>query len=373
MRVAALDLGSNSFHVLIADVDQAGRLVVVERAKRMPRIGEGIFRTGSISSASRKSAFRALAELLPVVERHRPDVMQTVATAAVRDARNGPAFVAEVRARFGLDVRVISGDEEARLAYAGARALLGGELGHATLFDLGGGSLEAIIGDGRRIVRTASAPLGVLRSVVEQPLSDPPTPRELRALEQWTRDAVGAFLAKLGGVTLGRVILCAGTARAVRSVAQALGYVPTTGTGSDLVGRDTLRYLIDRLAARDARPGSGARRSDGPRHGDAGRDPRERRRRTGARLPRGAARGPHPRTVSIAANASSTACAASRARGTFGETPSISNRHESSSTSGFRALSASAISDSVPKPPPIAINASLEQTFTQFRASPRPV
>lgn len=183
MRVAALDLGSNSFHALIADVDRAGRLAVVERAKRMPRIGEGIFRTGSISSAARKSAFRALDELLPVVARHRPDAIRAVATAAVRDARNGGAFVAEVRARFGLDVRIISGDEEARLAYAGARARLGGELGYATLFDLGGGSLEAIVGDGEQIVRTASAPLGVLRALVERPLSDPPTARELGALE----------------------------------------------------------------------------------------------------------------------------------------------------------------------------------------------
>ena len=177
MRVAALDLGSNSFHALIADVDRAGRLVVVERAKRMPRIGEGIFRTGEISPLARKHAMRAIAELLPVIEKTSPDAVRAVATAAVREARNGREFVSEVRARFGLQVRVISGDEEARLSYAGARALLGDELGHATLFDLGGGSLEAIVGDGERIVRTASAPLGVLRAVVERPLSDPPTPR----------------------------------------------------------------------------------------------------------------------------------------------------------------------------------------------------
>jgi len=274
MRVAALDLGSNSFHALIADVDRAGRLVVVDRAKRMPRIGEGIFRTGSISAAARKSAFRALAELLPVIERHRPDAVLAVATAAVRDASNGGAFVAGVRARFGLDVRVISGDEEARLSYAGARARLGAELGRATLFDLGGGSLEAIVGDGQQVLHTASAPLGVLRAVVERPLSDPPTPRELRALEQWTRAAAGAFVASLGDVDLGRIILCAGTARAVRSLGHALGYVPIAGTGADLVGRDTLRYLIDRLASlplavRRETPGLDPARADLIVHGMA--------------------------------------------------------------------------------------------------------
>jgi len=274
MRLAALDLGSNSFHALIADVDRAGRLEVVDRAKRMPRIGEGIFRTGSISSTARKCAFRALAELMPVIARHRPDAVHAVATAAVRDAANGGSFVAGVRARFGLDVRVITGDEEARLSYAGARARLGAELGRATLFDLGGGSLEAIVGDGERILHTASAPLGVLRAVVERPLSDPPTPRELRALEQWARNAAAGFIASLGDIDLGRVILCAGTARSVRSVGRALGYIPTMGTGSDLVGRDTLRYMIARLAAlplaaRRETPGLDPERADLIIHGIA--------------------------------------------------------------------------------------------------------
>jgi len=266
MRLAALDLGSNSFHALIADVGREGRLTVVDRAKRMPRIGEGIFRSGAITAASRKQAFRALAELLPVIERSQPDAVLAVATAAVREASNGSEFVHEIRARFGLDVRVISGDEEARLSYAGARARLGDELGHATLFDLGGGSLEAIVGDGERILRTASAPLGVLRAVVERPLSDPASAPELRALQHWARSAVTAFLEPLGR-DFGQVILCAGTARAVRSVARALELIPSEGAGSDRVGRDTLRDLIERLAplplaARRGTPGLDPNRAD---------------------------------------------------------------------------------------------------------------
>jgi exopolyphosphatase/guanosine-5'-triphosphate,3'-diphosphate pyrophosphatase len=267
MRVAALDLGSNSFHALIADVDRGGRLTVVDRAKRMPRIGEGIFRAGEISAAARRQAFKALAELLPVIERNQPDAVRAVATAAVREARNGREFVYEIRARYGLEVRIVSGDEEARLSYAGARARLGSDLGQATLFDLGGGSLEAIVGDGARVVRTASAPLGVLRAVVERPLSDPPAASEMQTLERWARDAVATFLQPLGGVDLGEIILCAGTARAVRSVARALGYIPAEGTGADRIGRDTLRRLIERLAqrplaARRETPGLDPNRAD---------------------------------------------------------------------------------------------------------------
>jgi exopolyphosphatase/guanosine-5'-triphosphate,3'-diphosphate pyrophosphatase len=246
--MAALDLGSNSFHALVADIKRGGSLEVVERAKRMPRIGEGIFRTGEISPAARKQALRALAELAPVIERNRPDAVYAVATSAIREARNGSAFVAEVRARFGFDVRVISGDEEARLSYSGARARLGVDLGRVTLFDLGGGSLEVVVGDGDRIIRTATAQLGVLRAVVERPLSAPAAAAELRALEQWAHRNVATFLEPVDGIEAGEVILCAGTARAVRSVARGMGIIPADAPGSDRVGRYTLRHIIDRLA-----------------------------------------------------------------------------------------------------------------------------
>lgn len=249
MRIAALDLGSNSFHAVVADVRRGGRLDVVERVKRMPRVGEAIFRTGEISGAARRNAFQALSELMPVVARTNPDAVIAVATSAVREARNRRDFIVEIRARFGIDVRVISGDEEARLSYAGARARLGREVGRATLFDLGGGSLEVVVGDGPRVLRTASAPLGVLRALVEHPLSDPATSSERRALDQWARRSIAEFLEPVDGLDAGEVLLCAGTARAVRSVAQGLGMIPADGSGSDVVSRETLARVTDRLAS----------------------------------------------------------------------------------------------------------------------------
>jgi exopolyphosphatase / guanosine-5'-triphosphate,3'-diphosphate pyrophosphatase len=272
MRVAALDLGSNSFHALVADVRHGDRLSVVERAKRMPRIGEAIFRTGEITRAARRAAFRALEELVPVIERNQPDAVCAVATSAVREARNGAAFVAEVSERFDLRVRVVSGEEEARLAHAGACARLGGDVGRLTLFDLGGGSLEVVVGDGERVQRTASAPLGVLRAVVDRPLSDPATAQELRSLEQWARRQVAAFLAPVTGAGRGQVILCAGTARSVRSMAREMGRIPADGPGADRVSRAVLRYLIDKLAPmpvalRRYMPGLDERRVDLIVHG----------------------------------------------------------------------------------------------------------
>ena len=250
MRLAALDLGSNTFHALIADTDRGGSLEGIERAKRMPKIGEAIFRTGSFSAAMLESALRAVGELVPVIERNEPQAVLAVATSAVREARNGHAFVAKVRSRFGIDVQVISGDEEARLAYAGARARMGSRLSRAaTLVDLGGGSLEVVVGDGSRILHTASAPLGVLRAVVEHPLPDPPSPLALRSLEHWARHHVASLLTPFRRHDFGEIVLCAGTARALRSVARALHLVPASGEGSNCLSRDTLRLLIEQLAA----------------------------------------------------------------------------------------------------------------------------
>ena len=249
MRLAALDLGSNTFHALIADVARGGGLAVIERAKRTPRIGQAIFQTGRFSDATLESALHAVGQLVPVIERNEPQTVLAVATSAVREARNGHAFVAKVRSRFGIDVQVISGDEEARLVYAGARVQMDGRLGRATLFDLGGGSLEVVVGEGSRILHTASAPLGVLRAAVEQPLSDPPSPLELRAIERWAYGRVAALLRPFRRHDLGEVVLCAGTARALRSVARALHLVPASGEGSHCLSRETLRLLIEHLAA----------------------------------------------------------------------------------------------------------------------------
>jgi len=272
MRLAALDLGSNTFHALIADVERGGGLAVIERAKRMPRIGEAIFQTGRFSDATLESALHAVEQLVPVIERNEPQAVLAVATSAVREARNGQAFVSKVRSRFGIDVQVISGDEEARLSFAGARAQVGSSLGRATLFDLGGGSLEVVVGEGSRILHTASAPIGVLRAVVEMPSSNPASLVDLRAIERWAYGRVAALLRPFRRHDLGEVVLCAGTARALRSVARALHLVPATGAGSNSLNRETLRWLIEHLArlplaARRQVPGMKPERADQIVHG----------------------------------------------------------------------------------------------------------
>jgi exopolyphosphatase / guanosine-5'-triphosphate,3'-diphosphate pyrophosphatase len=272
MRVAALDLGSNSFHALIADVDSAGELTIVDRAKQMPKIGAAIFRSGSLSGTALESALTSVEKLLPVIERNEPETVLAVATSAIRSARNGQAFVSKVRSRFGIDLGIISGDEEARLVYTGALSQLGGHVGRATVFDLGGGSLEVVVGNGGRVLHTASAPIGVLRALVERPPSDAFSPGDLRMLERWASTRVAALLQPLRRRALGEVVLCAGTARALRSVGRALHMMPASGESSNYLPRDTLRLLIRELAAlplaaRRGLPGMNPERADQIVHG----------------------------------------------------------------------------------------------------------
>src|SRR5438128_1812759 len=140
MRIAALDLGSNSFHALIADVERSGRLSVVERAKRMPRIGEAIFRTGAISEVARRNALRALDELLPVIERNRPDAVHAVARAVDLIPADGPGS-----SRVGRDTLRALIDRLAPLSLAARRRTPALDPGRIDLIVHGAVVLDAIL------------------------------------------------------------------------------------------------------------------------------------------------------------------------------------------------------------------------------------
>ncbi|MDB4981374.1 MAG: Ppx/GppA phosphatase, partial [Myxococcales bacterium] len=142
MRIAALDCGSNSFHLIVADVETGGRIQVLDRAKELVRLGDSTLHTGVIPPELFRRALDALKFLRRIADRHKPDALVAVATSAVREAQNGGEFVRAARDEVGIDIRVIRGDEEARLIYHGARGSLDLGKRRVALFDLGGGSLE---------------------------------------------------------------------------------------------------------------------------------------------------------------------------------------------------------------------------------------
>src|SRR2546426_11342930 len=121
MRVAVVDIGTNSARLLIADVDD-GRVSERDRRTRVTRLGEGVDSTGELGEEPVKRVLSTLDEYHEAIEADACDARVAVLTSAVRDARNGAEFTALVRERYGLDARTIDGDEEARLTYLGATA-----------------------------------------------------------------------------------------------------------------------------------------------------------------------------------------------------------------------------------------------------------
>src|SRR5438874_2219892 len=158
VRLTAIDVGSNSVHVVVADVSADGRVEVVDRVKEMVRLGRHTFTTGRLPSAAMDRAVGAVKTFARLAHARRVVRMRAVATSAVREARNGMAFVRRLRGETGLPVKVITGAEEARLIFRAAQHALGLQGGPHLLLDVGGGSVALVLAD-FVLARTGAAEL----------------------------------------------------------------------------------------------------------------------------------------------------------------------------------------------------------------------
>ena len=193
-RVAAIDCGTNSIRLLIADVDGAAVHDVV-RELRVVRLGEGVERTGRLGAAALERTRAALHEYVAAIGAHRAQRVRMVATSATRDAANRADFVAMVRAELGTDPEVITGTAEAALSFAGAAgALPAGSAGPLLVCDIGGGSTELVRGrvDDLGGLRSHSMDIGCVRLTERHLRDDPPTASQVAAVEADVRAALDA-------------------------------------------------------------------------------------------------------------------------------------------------------------------------------------
>lgn len=233
MKIAAIDVGTNSFHLLIGRVTAEGQVETLDRAKDMVRLGDSAFRGGGVISAD---AFARAAEALRafkrLAERHACDGMVAVATSAVREAQNGGDFVRAMRDETGVDLQVISGEEEARLIYLGARASLGLNGRRALLCDIGGGSVEIMVCDARELYHQRSLKLGVLR-LLERVTTDPISPDEHLRLAEHCHRALEKVALPMRRIGFEFVAISAGTARALAEICGP-AQPPKVGEGGKL-------------------------------------------------------------------------------------------------------------------------------------------
>ena len=165
-RVAAIDCGTNSIRLLVADLDpETGELRDLDRRMTIVRLGQGVDRTGRLAPEALERTFAACREYAAVIREHGTDRLRFVATSASRDAENRDEFTAGVREILGVEPEVISGDEEAQLSFTGATRELGAADGLTPpylVFDLGGGSTEFVLGSDR-VEAARSVDIGCVR------------------------------------------------------------------------------------------------------------------------------------------------------------------------------------------------------------------
>jgi exopolyphosphatase/guanosine-5'-triphosphate,3'-diphosphate pyrophosphatase len=187
MRVAVVDIGTNSTRLLIADVTPEGSVTELVRLSRVTRLGAGVDAHGGLSPEAVERTCAVLADYRALIDSHGCEANLAVLTSATRDASNGAAFAERVRRDYGLDARTLSGDEEAQLTFLGAMSDREDSPEPTVVIDIGGGSTEFVVGRHRTAGFHASLQAGVVRMSERHLHSDPPAPAELQSLALDTR------------------------------------------------------------------------------------------------------------------------------------------------------------------------------------------
>jgi exopolyphosphatase/guanosine-5'-triphosphate,3'-diphosphate pyrophosphatase len=247
--VAVVDIGTNSTRLLIARMDDGRVAEELERRSVVTRLGRGVDADGRLSEAGMERVFETLTDYRSRMDSAGVDRGVAVLTSAVRDASNGDEFASTVGQRFGLEPRVLSGDQEAQLTFLGATSERSDDE-PTVVIDIGGGSTEFVIGAaGREPEFHVSNQAGVVRQTERHIHSDPPEPGELDQLAA----EVSAII--LDGVpaqwrrVVQHGIAVAGTATSMAGIAQALDpYDPAKAHGY-VLSRAEAEAILERMAA----------------------------------------------------------------------------------------------------------------------------
>ena len=267
MRLAAIDVGSNSVHMIIADVTSEGHLEVVDRVKEMVRLGRRSFTTGRLTEEAMEMTVRALAHFRRLADMRRVGRMRAVATSAVREAHNRAEFIRRIRRETGIVVEVISGAEEAKLIFLAARHAVGLEGGPHLLLDVGGGSVELVLVKDARPLWMRSVKLGAARLTELFLTDDPPSAAQRRRLEKHLDSQIGELMQAARRARVTRVIGTSGTINTIVAMARAargqeLGRLHGASASAAEVAHISQQLLEANAAMRSDLPGIDAKRAD---------------------------------------------------------------------------------------------------------------
>ncbi|SEB85773.1 exopolyphosphatase / guanosine-5'-triphosphate,3'-diphosphate pyrophosphatase [Paramicrobacterium humi] len=248
MRLGVLDVGSNTVHLLIVDAHPGAHPEPMASHKSVLRLMRYLQDDGSISDEGVEAIVAAVRGAAELAERSSLDGFIPMATSAIREATNGPEVLNLVTAETGIDLQVLSGEDEAKLTFLAVRRWYGWSAGNILLFDIGGGSLEISLGKDEYPTVGLSVPLGAGRSTIEFMPDDPPTQAQQDALRGHARDILEKAVHEFDELPSPSQVV--GSSKTIRSLARLAGSVRDGVGDSDrmLLRRSQLDDWVPRLA-----------------------------------------------------------------------------------------------------------------------------
>jgi exopolyphosphatase / guanosine-5'-triphosphate,3'-diphosphate pyrophosphatase len=267
MRIAAIDIGTNSIHMIVVQVRPDLSFEVIDREKDMIRLGAGGLDGRSLTPTAVTAALQTLSKFKRLAASHKVDEIVAAATSATREAENGGDFIAEVDRQTGIRIRVISGTEEARLIHlaAGYGVDIGGST--AVVVDIGGGSVEITLGTATHLTQGRSFKVGVIRLTERFVRSDPLSGGDERRLVKHLSRETGSYVDQIAARGFDRVIGTSGTILSLGLMAAAEDGEPPEDVRNLRVSAKALHRLRKHLVESDieerlATPGMDPRRAD---------------------------------------------------------------------------------------------------------------
>lgn len=252
MKLAAIDIGTNSIHMIIVEATSVASFDILEREKEMVKLGVGVFASNYISDRAFKLGIETISRYVQLANRLGVDEIITAATSAIREARNGEDFLNEVLAQTSLCPRIISGKEEARLIFLAVRNSIALEEDRVLVLDIGGGSTEAVVGDRSKIYESDSMPLGVLRLLDMFEDKGSVSAEGRGVLEAHIRFIGQKIFEKINKVGFERVIGTSGTIRTMGEAAHiAAGGESLRSVNSEVVQLEDINKLTQKLLKMD--------------------------------------------------------------------------------------------------------------------------
>jgi len=248
MRVAVVDIGTNSTRLLIADVADGDMLTQVHRESIVTRLGERVDATGRLADDAMQRVVDTLERFRGLIDEHGVTSTTGVLTSAVRDADNGAEFTAEVARRTGIDARTIGGGEEAALTFSGATSERADDGETIAVVDIGGGSTEFVVGRDGEIEFHVSTQAGVVRQTERHLHDDPPSPEGLQELAGEVAAIIDGAVPRELRERVQTAIAVAGTATSCAAIELELDPYDPARVHGHVLELGTLELLLASLA-----------------------------------------------------------------------------------------------------------------------------